>query len=437
MTSGWRNHAPFTRRGEPGRKAVPGDARRHNRALVLRTMFRRGPLSRADLARETNLTRVTTSDLATELLAEGLIEELGTRVDQGRVGKPATLLGVVPDARLTITLDLSDDERFRAALVDLAGKVLDRRTAERDGRTGDAALDLARRLAADLATGAERPLLGVGVGSPGVVDPRGTVLEAPNRGWHGVDLASALHDALGVPVHVANDANAAALGELGLGGRGDAVATPAGAAGRADVGAGGATDAPVRSGAEADTGAGADSGVDGDGDAPADGGDGEPTARSLLVVKVGHGVGAGLVLDGHLVLGDRFAAGEIGHVVVDPDGEVCACGRTGCLETVIAAPRLRRRCRLGDAAAERTAAGRRLGEALAPVISTLNLREVVLSGPLDVLDETFRVAAVDAIRARTMPAVGGHADLRFSSLGEDDVLLGAAMLVLDRELGVA
>jgi predicted NBD/HSP70 family sugar kinase len=344
---------PFARRGEPRRKAVPGDARRHNRALVLRTMFREGPVSRADLARATNLTRVTTSDLATELLAEGLVEELGQREGTGRVGKPATLLGVVPDARFTIAVDLSDDERFHAALVDLSGKVLDRRVTERDGRTGEAAVEMVRTLCADLADAADRPLLGVGVGSPGVV---------------------------ALPVHVANDANAAVLGELGLGGAAD---------------------------------------------------------RSLFVLKVGQGVGAGLVLDGHLVVGDRFAAGEIGHVVVDPDGEACACGLTGCLETVLAAPRLRRRSRAGDPAAERTAAGSRLGEALAPVISTLNLREVVLSGPLDVLDETFRAAALAAIRARTMPAVGDNVDLRFSSLGEDDVLLGAAMLVLDRELGVA
>ena len=371
---------PFSRRGEPRRKAVPGDARRHNRALVLRTMFREGPLSRADLARATNLTRVTTSDLAAELLAEGLIEELGLREGTGRVGKPATLLGVVPDARLSIAVDLSDDERFHAALVDLAGKVLDRRVADRDGRTGDAAVETVRTLCADLARASDRPLLGVGVGSPGVVDPRGVVVEAPNLGWADLALAARLHDDLHLPVHVANDANAAVLGELGLGG---------------------------------------------------------PADRSLFVVKIGQGVGAGLVLDGHLVVGDRFAAGEIGHVVVDPGGDACACGRTGCLETVIAAPRLRRRSRAGDPAAERTAAGTRLGEALAPVISTLNLREVVLSGPLDVLDETFRAAAVTAIRARTMPAVGDNVDLRFSSLGEDDVLLGAAMLVLDRELGVA
>jgi predicted NBD/HSP70 family sugar kinase len=374
------SHTPFARRGEARRKAVPGDARRHNRALVLSTMFREGPLSRADLARATHLTRVTTSDLATELLAEGLVEELGTREGTGRVGKPATLLGVVPDARFTITLDLSDDERFRAALVDLAGKVRARRVAEREGRAGSDAAALAHDLCADLAAAADRPLLGVGVGSPGLVDPRGTVLEAPNLGWYGFDLRAALGEGLGVPVHVANDANAIVLGELGLGG----------AAG-----------------------------------------------RSLLLVKVGHGVGAGLVIDGHLVVGDRFAAGEIGHVLVDPDGEACACGRRGCLETAIAAPRLRRRSHLGDPVAEHTAAGRRLGEALAPVISTLNLREVVLSGPTDVLDETFREAALDAVRARTMPAVGDVVDLRFSSLGEDDVLLGAAMLVLDRELGVA
>jgi predicted NBD/HSP70 family sugar kinase len=379
VTGNAPDHEPFARRGRSRRKAGPGDARRHNRALVLRTVFRQGPLSRADLARVTHLTRVTTSDLAAELLAEGLVEELGTRVDQG-VGKPATLLGVVPDARLTITLDLSDDERFRAALVDLAGKVLDRRTAERDGRTGAAAVEMALALASDLAAAADRPLLGVGVGSPGVVDPAGTVLEAPNLGWHDLDLAARLGAGLDAPIHVANDANAAALAELSLG---------------------------------------------------------EHADRSLLCIKVGQGVGAGVVLDGHLVVGDRFAAGEIGHVVVDPDGEPCACGRTGCLETAIAAPRLRRRSRDGDPRAARTAAGHRLGEALAPVISTLNLREVVLSGPLDVLDETFRSAALDAIRARTMPAVGDHVDLRFSSLGEDDVLLGAAMLVLDRELGVA
>jgi predicted NBD/HSP70 family sugar kinase len=372
--------SPFARRGQPRRKAVPGDARRHNRALVLRTLFRSGPLSRADLARETHLTRVTTSDLASELLGDGLIEELGTRTDQG-VGKPATLLGIVRRSRITVTLDLSDDEVFRAALVDLAGTVLDRRASKIEGRTGKEAVALATELAADLVESTDETLLGVGVGSPGVVDLEGVVLEAPNLAWEGVDLAGHLADVLDVPTHVANDANAAALGELGLGG---------------------------------------------------------PADRSLFLIKVGQGVGAGLVIDGQLVLGDRFAAGEIGHVVVEPRGERCACGRRGCLETVIAAPFLRHR--LSGAADEskvRQAAGRRLGVALAPVVSTLNLREIVLSGPLDLLDLSFREAALDAVRERTMPAVGDNVEVRPTSLGEDDVHLGAARLVLDRELGVA
>jgi len=345
---------------------------------VLRTLFRDGPLSRADLARATHVTRVTASDLVSELLDEGLVEELGTRPEQG-VGKPATLVGIVADSRSILSLDLSDDEEFRAGLVDLAGKVVERVSVPRDQRTGDAALDLVTRLAADVLARADRPLLGIGVGSPGVVDPAGVVLEAPNRGWHDVDMARHLAQTLPgagatAATHVANDANAAALGELSLGG---------------------------------------------------------PGGRSLLLVKIGHGVGAGVVIDGHLVVGDRFAAGEIGHVVVDPRGEPCACGRRGCLETAIAAPVLRR------ATGSRSGAGRKLGVALAPVVSALNLREVVLSGPLDVLDETFRRAALRAVQSRTMPAVGDNVDIRLSSLGEDDVLLGAAMLVLDRELGVA
>jgi predicted NBD/HSP70 family sugar kinase len=326
------------------------------------------------------VTRVTASDLVAELLDEGLVEELGTRVEQG-VGKPATLLGIVADARLILTLDLSDEE-FRAALVDLSGKIVDRVDAPREGRTGDAALGLVTVLASELVQRADRPLLGIGIGSPGVVDPgAGVVLEAPNLSWEGVDLAE--HLARTVPgataTHVANDANAAALGELGLGG---------------------------------------------------------PAGRSLLVVKVSHGVGAGLVIDGNLVVGERFAAGEIGHVVVEPRGVPCACGRRGCLETAVAAPALRRLQAVGGARA-RVAAGRKLGVALAPIVSALNLREVVLSGPLDVLDEAFRRSVLRAVQSRTMPAVGDNVDIRLSPLGEDDVLLGAAMLVLDRELGVA
>lgn len=366
-------------------RAVPGDARRHNRALVLQALFRDGPLSRADLARLTHVTRVTASDLVGELLAEGLVEELGTRTEQ-RVGKPATLVGIVPTARLIAAADLSDDKTFQVGLVDLTGNVVERRRAEHGGRTGKEALDLVGSLLAEVIEVAARPLLGVGIGTPGVVDSKGVVLEAPKLGWADRDMAQELRARLReeAAIHVTNDANAAALSELSLGG---------------------------------------------------------PPARSLLLTKIGYGVGAGVVIDGRLVIGDRFAAGEIGHVVVDPDGEDCVCGRKGCLEAAIAAPLLRRRIAAADGPEGReralAGAGEMLGLALAPVVSALNLREVVLSGPRDLLDTIFRRAALLAVQNRTMPAVGDNVDIRLSASGEDDVLLGAAMLVLDRELGVA
>jgi predicted NBD/HSP70 family sugar kinase len=364
-------------------KAVPEDARRHNRSLVLQSLLRDGPLSRADLARATHLTPPSTSDLVAGLLEEGLVEEVGRREGQG-VGKPATLVGIVPDARHIVTIDLSADEDVHGAIINLTGKVLHRRTVPRRGRVGQAAVNLAVQLARELAASTDRPVIGVGVGSPGVVDHDGVVVEAANLGWHDVALGRHLSAALALPVDVANDANAATLAEYAFG---------------------------------------------------------QPAGESLLLVKIGEGVGAGLLIDGRLFTGDRFAAGEIGHVTVDERGDLCACGRRGCLETAVAVPLLR--ARLADAADDRAkrkvleTAGRRLGIALATVVSALNLDDVVLSGPSDVLGEPFRQAALATIRRRTFPSVGAHVTLRYDSLGDDDVLLGAAVLVLNQELGVA
>ncbi|HZI97112.1 MAG TPA: ROK family transcriptional regulator [Actinomycetales bacterium] len=366
----------------PTTKALPEDARRHNRSLVLQTLFRGGPMSRADLARLTHLTRVTTSELVGELLDAGLLVDLGTRTES-RVGKPATLVGIRQDAAEIVSLDLSDSQQLRGALVDLTGTVTEHRSVPWGSRTGADALSLVQDLAAELKEVADRPVLGVGVGSPGVVDPRGVVVEAPNLDWYGLDLAADLGTFLQLPVHVANDANASALGEHTFGGS---------------------------------------------------------TGSGLLVVTVGQGVGAGLLLDGGLLLGDHFAAGEIGHVMVVERGETCACGRQGCLETVLAAPLLRARLASASTADRHrvlTSAGRRLGGALAPVVSTLNLGEVVLSGPADLLDGPLRDATVAELRRRTLPVVADHLTVRLSLLGEDLVLAGAAVLVLTGELGVS
>lgn len=363
-------------------KVLPADARRHNRALVLQSLFAGGPRSRADIARESGLTPVTVSVLIGELLAAGLIEDVGAR-PEARVGKPATLVRLRAESTTTAALDLSDDQQVRAAIIDVGGRVLLRRSQPWSGRRGRDAQDLVLSLARDLCDGAPHPVVGLGVATPGVVDRSGVVLQAPNLGWTDVALAADLRAALDTPVHVLNDANAAALGVHSFGG------------------------------------------ADGSGS---------------LVLTIGGGVGAGLLLDGRLLVGERSAAGELGHVTVTDDGELCSCGRTGCLETVLAVPRLRRR--LADAGeGERDAvladAGRLLGAALAPVVATLDLREVVLSGPVDLLDGALRTALVEAIRRRTFAVDAHDLVVRLSPLGDDVGLVGAAATVLAAELGVA
>ena len=326
----------------PSAKSLPEHARSHNRSLVLQTLYRSGSISRADLARATGLTRVTISDLVADLIGDDLIVELGQRED-ARPGKPATLLDINRTGFQILGLDLSDHAKFRGGVLDLDGEILERREVGLENASG-----AGRRSTRSSPSPASSsppptaPILGIGVGSPGVVDLGGTVLSAPNLGWKDLPLQALLEKATGLPVLVANDANAAVLAEHSFGG------------------------------ALSDT----------------------------MLVAIGHGVGAGLLLGGTPLFGNRFAAGEIGHVVVGTDGgALCACGKVGCLETWLAIPRLTanleahrrpRRARAHPAprrrasrhppltslnhsplprATERSPAARALGIALAPVVA--------------------------------------------------------------------
>src|SRR4051794_13744730 len=176
----------------PRVKVLPEHARGHNRSLVLQTLYRSGQRSRADLARETGLTRVTISDLVAELLAEGLVIELGQR-ESARPGKPAVLLDINRTAYQIIGLDLSEHTVFRGAVLDLDGTILVRADVPLEGATGEDAAGKVSALVRELVSLATAPILGVGIGSPGVVDLAGTVLVAPNLGWADEPLQRRLH----------------------------------------------------------------------------------------------------------------------------------------------------------------------------------------------------------------------------------------------------
>ncbi len=338
---------------------------------MLQRLIDAGPQSRADLARETGLTRVTMSSVVADLVSEEVLADLGPRSGT-HMGKPATLVGLSEQAPLVISLDLSDHERFTGAVVDLSGEVIVRE--QTPSAHGEAAVRAVADLAGRLLAAAPRRVLGVGVGTPGVVDPAGVVLQAPNLDWESLDLAGSLSRVLDLPVHVGNDATVAATAEATFG----------------------------------------------DGD-----------DRGLLMVRIGQGVGGGVLVDGHSLSGPLLSAGEIGHVVVDPDGRACACGNNGCLETFLAVPALRS---LGDDE-DRRHAGARLGGVLAPVVTTLGIADVVLNGPADLLEGPLLDAARQALARQSLPFVARRIQVRLVS-ADELVLTGAAALVRYRELGV-
>jgi predicted NBD/HSP70 family sugar kinase/biotin operon repressor len=380
-----RSSAPFAdgRALRPSTKVLPEHARGHNRSLVLQTLYTAGQQSRADVARGTGLTRVTVSDLVTELMAEGLVIETGQR-EGTRPGKPATLLDIDRGAFQIVGMDLSQYSVFRGAVLDLDGKILSRAEISLAGSIGADAVEKVLMLAERLVELSTAPILGIGIGSPGVVDLSGVVLTAPNLGWTDVHLRQMLAERFGAPIVVANDANAAVLAEHSFG--------------------------------------------DANGD--------------MMLVKVGHGVGAGLLLGGTPLFGSHFAAGEIGHVVVGTDGGAeCSCGKFGCLETWLATPRLDAKLELTTTPTEARMvlreAGQRLGIALAPVVGALNLAEIVLSGPPELLDGPLIEATLETLRNRTMAEFHGDLALRLTTLGDDIVLRGAAVMVISAQLGVS
>jgi predicted NBD/HSP70 family sugar kinase len=343
--------------------------RRHNLALVLREVAGPEPLSRAGVAARTGLTRGTVSSLVEELIAAGLVAELAA--ERGGPGRPASPLRLDPSGPAGLGLEVGV-EAVGACVVDLSGAVRAHRTTASDHRDDapDAALARLASLAVDVMAEAALPIAGATVAIPGVIGPDGVLERAPNLPrWVDVDVGSALSERLGgLPVRAGNEADLAALAERWAGGPADAI-----------------------------------------------------------VVSGGIGVGAGLLLGGALFPGAGGRAGEIGHVVVDPDGPACHCGGRGCLETVAGLEALA----AGDADAVR-AAGRALGIALTGAVHLLDVPAVVLGGDYPACGPPL----LDAVRAELAARVFSRAgvDVRFSALGPDAALRGAATAVVQAVL---
>ena len=379
-------------------KATHQETRAHNEQLVLGTIYAAGRISRAEVARRTGLTRTTVSDVVSGLLRDRLALEIGRGRSTG--GKAPILLEVASDARHLIGLDLGD-KVFRGAIVDLRGSIVRSIEVAVEDRDGDEALERVFGLVDELVAAADRPLLGIGIGTAGLIDTtRGTVLEAVNLDWRDVAIGPQVAERTGLPVYVVNDSQATALAEHVFGG----ARTP-----------------------------------------------------NLIVVKVGYGIGAGVILDGRLFHGDGFGAGEIGHSTVHPDGELCRCGRRGCLETVASSRAILnglndlapgRITGLGAAiAAFRagdpqvgdvvTGAARELGRGVAWLVGALNVERVVLVGSVAGFGPGWLEEVATAMRSSALPILAAATTVEIGRLHDDGVILGASALLMTGELGIS
>ncbi len=374
--------------------------RETNRRAITGLLAGEGPMSRADLARGTGLSRTTISSLVTDLIGTGDVVETADRgrPHKGGSGRPPHLVALSTPLGAVAGVDIGHGH-LRVAVADRSGRVLAEDTDSLDvDEHGVDALDRAARMvrAGLAAAGVERAdLRAVGMCVPAPLDRRSARIRTGIMpGWRHLSPGDELHRRLDVPVFADNDANLGALAELSHGA----------ARGIADV----------------------------------------------LYVKVASGLGAGIVLGGRLHRGATGIAGEIGHVQVGEDGQVCRCGNRGCLETEASAPRLLAVLQpaydeqlsvrsvlaldaAGDAGVRRVLsdAGRSVGRALADLCNSLNPEAIVLGGSLGT-SPSLATGVRAAVDRYAQPDTAAAVRVVAGELGARAEVLGAVSLAIAR-----
>ncbi|WP_035777870.1 ROK family transcriptional regulator [Arthrobacter sp. 35/47] len=384
-----------------------------NQSVILDAIRRSSDgLSRVELVDLIGLSPQAVSNITRRLLAEELIVEAGK--SGSGPGKPRTILRINPSGRYAIGVHL-DPALMTVLLMDLMGVVLHRRVRETPQGTepGEIIDAIAGEVSALLAESPVDParIEGIGVAPPGPIDqPAGAVVDPPLLlGWHRVPLRDALAEATGMPVFVEKDVIAAAVAEIW--------------------------------------------------------GGGQESTQSFVFVYIGTGIGSGIVVNGEVMRGTSGNAGEIGHIVTDPNGPECACGMRGCiavtcdpLSLVLEAERLgvlsEERHRNGDvadgllqlcAAADQgddlaieilNRAALRTARAVSVLANALDVDRVVFGGPfweplasryLEVVPSSL----LDFRAARSIHPV----EVVSTGIGDDVAAVGAACLMLERTLG--
>lgn len=367
-----------------------------NTSIILDTIRRHAPISRAKVSELTGLNKATVSNLVQELSAHHLLQEIGPGKSSG--GRKPQMLLFNGQAGYAIGVELSVNQ-MTAILTDLEGNIV----AEAEDTLIDHDVEsvtkhmitLVNRLAKQ-APPSPYGMIGIGVGVPGMVDDDGTVLFAPNLGWDMVPMRRMLEEELGLPVTIDNEANAGAQGELSFG-------------------------------------AGQD-------------------ARHLLYISAGSGIGSGIIINGELYKGARGYAGESGHMSIEADGKACSCGNRGCWELyaseksyadkrgLLPSNRTSELVSHADAGHAETIrhfqeVGRYLGIGITNLVNGFNPQSVIIGGPLSDAKTWIEDSLQQVVAERTLPYHRELMEIRFAELGSRSTMIGAAYSAISQFLG--
>jgi predicted NBD/HSP70 family sugar kinase len=370
-----------------------------NRQIVLNYVREREPISRAEIARETDLQRSTISAIVEDLKTEGLVEEVGEGESTG--GRRPTMLKLRAAEPIALGVSITPT-CTTIATSDLAGRVIDQEEFLTDS---DKTLNQVIKVLREFTTRYKGSIEGVGVSLPGLVDPStGTALYIPYFLWRDLPISEMISEAVGLPVVIDNDANAVALAELWFG--------------RPEVN----------------------------------------DARDFILVLVAEGVGTGIIFDGQVYRGQRGAAGEFGHMVIGRGAPVpCSCGSDDCWEAFSSErAAIARYVKLsgasnrtsfievvdralgGEASAKEALVetARQLGVGISNLIIGFSPEAVVVGGEIarawDLIENALTETIEHSVR-RGLPS----ARILPSTLGEKPTLRGALSLVLASKFAAA
>jgi N-acetylglucosamine repressor len=366
-----------------------------NRSIILNVIKSQVEVSRASIAQITGLSPATVTGITGQLIDENLIFEKTTGDSSG--GRPPIMLALNPRGGFVIGIKLMEG-LVVGALTDLNASILAKDSIELLDRELDQSLETLEKLVRRLYRTAGIPkkkLMGVGVGLAGVVDfSHGILRQNPFLGWNNVPLRDLLQTRLRVPVYIDNDVNTLTLGEKWLG-----------------------TGQPV---------------------------------DHFIVITVGRGIGMGIVINGQIYRGKGGGAGEFGHMVIDPEGPPCDCGKCGCLESLISDRALINKAKreispdissleelikhagqgLSKAIDIFETAGSLLGQQIANLVNVLDPKLIIISGEGIRMGDFFFSPMRAAFHKYVMPGLAQDTEIRVNSWGDDIWALGAASLVL-------